>query len=107
MTSSAHPGKAGKWPWACSALSAGVSTLGQQMQFQNELDEVVRVGQSQRRGKGSRHPPAHRRPAHAELKIMRYNSMRMLSGPERQRRLAAEGGADLQAVLGHLAPQPG
>ncbi len=57
----------------------GVSTLGQQMQFQNELDEVVR----QARHNGAAQDPMIRQRiarAHTELKIMRYNSMRMLSG---------------------------
>jgi alkylation response protein AidB-like acyl-CoA dehydrogenase len=57
----------------------GVSTLGQQMQFQNELDEVVRHARS---NGASKDPVIRQRiaRAHAELKIMRYNSMRMLSG---------------------------
>ena len=57
----------------------GVSTLGQQMQFQNELDEVIRIAREN--GK-DRDPVIRQRiaQAHAELKIMRYNSLRMLSG---------------------------
>ena len=57
----------------------GVSTLGQQMQFQNELNEVIRVAKEN----GAAQDPVIRQriaQAHAELKIMRYNSMRMLSG---------------------------
>lgn len=57
----------------------GVSTLGQQMQFQNELDEVIAL--AKRNGAAS-DPVIRQRlaKAHTELKIMRYNSLRMLSG---------------------------
>jgi alkylation response protein AidB-like acyl-CoA dehydrogenase len=57
----------------------GVSTLGQQMQFQNELDAVVALARSN----GAATDPVIRQRiarAHVELKIMRYNAMRMLSG---------------------------
>jgi alkylation response protein AidB-like acyl-CoA dehydrogenase len=49
------------------------------MQFQNELDEVVKLA---RRNGAAKDPVIRQRIAcaHAELKIMRYNSMRMLSG---------------------------
>jgi len=57
----------------------GVSTLGQQMQFQNELDEVIRIAKL---NGADQNPTIRQRisKAHIELKIMRYNSMRMLSG---------------------------
>jgi len=61
------------------AFERGVSTLGQQMSFQNELDQVVETA----RENGSAKDPAIRQriaDAHIGLKIMRYNSMRMLSG---------------------------
>jgi alkylation response protein AidB-like acyl-CoA dehydrogenase len=68
----------------------GVSTLGQQMQFQNELDEVIKVAKAN----GAYQDPAIRQriaKAHAELKIMRYNSMRMLSGQADDGSLQKEG----------------
>jgi alkylation response protein AidB-like acyl-CoA dehydrogenase len=61
------------------AFERGVSTLGQQMSFQNELDQVVETATEN----GSAKDPAIRQriaDAHIGLKIMRYNSMRMLSG---------------------------
>ncbi len=73
------PGDGWKVAMGLLGFERGVSTLGQQMQFQNELDEVVR----QARRNGAAQDPIIRQRiarAHAELKIMRYNSMRMLSG---------------------------
>lgn len=73
------PGDGWKVAMGLLGFERGVSTLGQQMQFQNELDEVVR----QARNNGAAKDPVIRQRiacAHAELKIMRYNSMRMLSG---------------------------
>lgn len=68
------------WKVAMSLLDfeRGVSTLGQQMQFQNELNEIVGIA----RENGAARDPAIRQriaKAHTELKIMRYNAMRMLS----------------------------
>lgn len=59
----------------------GVSTLGQQMQFQNELDELVRVARS---NGAARNPNIRQRlaEAHTGLRLMRYNAMRMLSDTE-------------------------
>ncbi len=77
-------GKPGEgWAVAMGLLGfeRGVSTLGQQMLFQNELDEVVRVAKEN----GAAQDPVIRQriaDAHIGLKIMRYNSMRMLSGGE-------------------------
>jgi alkylation response protein AidB-like acyl-CoA dehydrogenase len=73
------PGDGWKVAMGLLGFERGVSTLGQQMQFQNELDDVVR----QARSNGAAQDPTIRQRiarAHAELKIMRYNSMRMLSG---------------------------
>jgi alkylation response protein AidB-like acyl-CoA dehydrogenase len=73
------PGDGWKVAMGLLGFERGVSTLGQQMQFQNELDEIVRLAKSN----GSASDPVIRQriaQAHAELKIMRYNSMRMLSG---------------------------
>ncbi|RLQ23676.1 acyl-CoA dehydrogenase [Seongchinamella sediminis] len=73
------PGEGWKVAMGLLGFERGVSTLGQQMQFQNELDEVVRVAKA---NGAARDPAIRQRIAgmHAELKIMRYNSMRMLSG---------------------------
>jgi alkylation response protein AidB-like acyl-CoA dehydrogenase len=73
------PGDGWKVAMGLLGFERGVSTLGQQMQFQNELDQVVRVA----RDNGAARDPVIRQRiarAHAELKIMRYNAMRMLSG---------------------------
>ena len=74
-----EPGDGWKVAMGLLGFERGVSTLGQQMQFQNELDEIVRVA----RDNGAGQDPAIRQRiagAHAELKIMRYNAMRILSG---------------------------
>lgn len=73
------PGEGWKVAMGLLGFERGVSTLGQQMQFQNELDEVVRIAKENGR---ARDPVIRQRiaRAHAELKIMRYNSLRMLSG---------------------------
>lgn len=73
------PGEGWKVAMGLLGFERGVSTLGQQMQFQNELDEVVRAAKAN----GAASDPAIRQRIaglHAELKIMRYNSLRMLSG---------------------------
>lgn len=73
------PGDGWKVAMGLLGFERGVSTLGQQMQFQNELDEVIRVA----RANGAARDPVLRQrlvKAHEELKIMRYNAMRMLSG---------------------------
>ena len=63
------------------AFERGASTLGQQMHFRNELDAIVEVA----RGNGSIDDPMVRQrlaAAHAGLEIMRWNTLRVLSGPE-------------------------
>lgn len=74
-----EPGDGWKVAMGLLGFERGVSTLGQQMQFQNELDEVIRVARENGKYRDSsiRQRIAQ---AHAELKIMRYNSLRMLSG---------------------------
>ena len=59
----------------------GVSTLGQQMLFQTELDEIIRLAKL---NGASRDPEIRQRiaEAHIGLRTMRYNSMRTLSGGE-------------------------
>ncbi|MBD2858345.1 acyl-CoA dehydrogenase family protein [Spongiibacter sp. KMU-158] len=73
------PGEGWKVAMGLLGFERGVSTLGQQMAFQNELDEVIKLAKS----RGADRDPALRQriaQAHIGLKIMRYNSMRMLSG---------------------------
>lgn len=73
------PGDGWKVAMGLLGFERGVSTLGQQMQFQNELNDVIRLAKE---NGADRNPAIRQRiaKAHAELKIMRYNSMRMLSG---------------------------
>ncbi len=74
-------GEAGQgWAVAMGLLGfeRGVSTLGQQMLFQNELSEVIKIAKQN----GAAEDPVIRQrigDAHMGLKIMRYNSMRTLS----------------------------
>ena len=73
------PGEGWKVAMGLLGFERGVSTLGQQMLFQNELDEIIRVA----RENGAAQDPAIRQriaDAHVGLRIMRFNSMRMLSG---------------------------
>lgn len=63
------------------AFERGASTLGQQLAFQNELDHVIKIAQEN--GK-SKDPIMRQRLADAwmGLRIMRYNTLRMLSASE-------------------------
>ncbi|MCB0976461.1 MAG: acyl-CoA dehydrogenase family protein [Acidimicrobiales bacterium] len=64
------------------AFERGASTLGQQMHFRNELDEIIAVA----RRNGSIDDPHIRQRlvrAHSGLEIMRWNTLRVLSGPEK------------------------
>jgi alkylation response protein AidB-like acyl-CoA dehydrogenase len=75
------PGDGWKVAMGLLGFERGVSTLGQQMLFQTELDEIIRIA----KGNGaSRDPDIRQRiaEAHIGLRTMRYNSMRMLSGGE-------------------------
>ncbi len=74
-----QPGDGWKIAMGLLGFERGVSTLGQQMQFQNELNQIIAVA---KRNGAARNPAIRQRiaKAHTELKIMRYNSMRMLSG---------------------------
>ena len=77
-----QPGDGWKVAMALLGFERGVSTLGQQMAFQNELDQIIAIAKEN----GSARDPVSRQriaKAHSELKIMRYNSMRMLSGQNR------------------------
>lgn len=72
------PGEGWKVAMALLGFERGVSTLGQQMLFQNELDEIVRMAKAN----GAAKNPALRQrmaEAHTGLRLMRYNAMRMLS----------------------------
>ena len=75
------PGDGWQIGMALLGFERGVSTLGQQMLFQNELDEIVRIARENGRGKD---PVIRQRIADAwiGLRIMRFNAMRMLSGPQ-------------------------
>jgi len=73
-----EPGDGWKVAMGLLGFERGVSTLGQQMSFQNELDQVTAIAKQN----GAAQDPAIRQSiadAHIGLKIMRYNSMRMLS----------------------------
>lgn len=74
-----EPGEGWKVAMALLGFERGVSTLGQQMLFRNELDEIIRAA----RANGAASDPVIRQriaDAHIGLRIMRANSMRMLSG---------------------------
>ncbi len=73
------PGDGWKVAMGLLGFERGVSTLGQQMLFQNELDAIIAIAKEN----GAAKDPAIRQriaDAHVGLKIMRYNSMRTLSG---------------------------
>ncbi len=74
-----EPGDGWKVAMGLLGFERGVSTLGQQMLFQNEFNEIVRIA----KGNDSARDPAIRQriaDAHIGLRIMRANSLRMLSG---------------------------
>ncbi|MBA1205401.1 acyl-CoA dehydrogenase, partial [Pseudomonas capeferrum] len=89
------PGDGWKIAMALLGFERGVSTLGQQMQFQNELDEVIRIA---RANGAARDPLLRQRIAQAwsGLKVLRYNSLRMLSGPQ-------DGSLNREAMIYKLA----
>ncbi len=73
------PGDGWKVAMGLLGFERGVSTLGQQMLFQTELDEIVRIA----RENGAAQDPELRQriaEAHIGLRTMRYNSLRVLSG---------------------------
>ncbi len=75
-----QPGEGWAIAMALLGFERGVSTLGQQMLFQNELDTIVHVAKNN----GASQDPALRlriAEAHTGLRLMRYNAMRMLSDP--------------------------
>ena len=75
------PGEGWKVAMGLLGFERGVSTLGQQMLFQTELDEIIRIAKEN----GAATAPDIRQriaEAHIGLRTMRYNCMRMLSGGE-------------------------
>jgi alkylation response protein AidB-like acyl-CoA dehydrogenase len=75
------PGEGWKVAMGLLGFERGVSTLGQQMQFQNELDQIIAIAKNN----GMAQDIVIRQriaDAHVGLKTMRYNSLRMLSGGE-------------------------
>jgi Acyl-CoA dehydrogenases len=73
-----EPGDGWKVAMGLLGFERGVSTLGQQMLFQTELDEIVRIAKEN----GAAHDSALRQriaEAHIGLRTLRYNSLRMLS----------------------------
>ncbi|VXC10045.1 putative acyl-CoA dehydrogenase FadE17 [Pseudomonas sp. 8AS] len=75
------PGDGWKIAMALLGFERGVSTLGQQMLFHNELEEIIRIAKS---NGAARDPLLRQRIAQAwgGLRILRYNSLRMLSGAQ-------------------------
>lgn len=63
------------------AFERGVSTLGQQMAFRNELDEIIAAAKA---NGAARNPLIRQRIAKAEigLRLMRYGALRMLSNTD-------------------------
>ena len=75
-----QPGEGWGIAMALLGFERGVSTLGQQMLFQNELDEIIKAAKAN----GAATDPVLRQriaEAHTGLRLMRYNAMRMLSDP--------------------------
>ena len=75
------PGDGWRIAMGLLGFERGASTLGQQMLFQNELDQIVRIA----RDNGAAADAAIRdriAAAHIGLKIMRYNALRLLSGDQ-------------------------
>lgn len=75
------PGDGWKVAMGLLGFERGVSTLGQQMLFQTELDEIVRIAKAN----GAAQDPTLRQriaEAHIGLRTLRYNSLRMLSGTD-------------------------
>ncbi|SDH70724.1 acyl-CoA dehydrogenase family protein [Pseudomonas panipatensis] len=75
------PGDGWKIAMALLGFERGVSTLGQQMLFHNELEEIIRIAKA---NGAARDPLLRQRIAEAwsGLRVLRYNSLRMLSGAQ-------------------------
>jgi alkylation response protein AidB-like acyl-CoA dehydrogenase len=76
------PGDGWKVAMGTLAFERGASTLGQQLLFRNELEEICAIA---RRNGAAVDPQLRQRLAQAwmGLQIQRYNALRMLSRPER------------------------
>ncbi|MDD3446558.1 MAG: acyl-CoA dehydrogenase family protein, partial [Zavarzinia sp.] len=76
------PGEGWKVAMGTLAFERGASTLGQQMAFRNQLDEIIAIAKANGRAK---EPMIRQRIAEAwiGLQIMRANALRMLSQAER------------------------
>ena len=75
------PGEGWQVAMGTLAFERGVSTLGQQMNFRNELDAIIAAA----RANGLLADPLIRQrlaQAHVGLKLMRYSALRMLSNAE-------------------------
>ncbi|MGR5132025.1 acyl-CoA dehydrogenase family protein [Vibrio alfacsensis] len=79
-----EPGDGWRIAMALLGFERGVSTLGQQMLFQNELNEVIELAKTNGMANNSDIRQRIAR-AHRELSIMRYNSLRMLSAKDNSR----------------------
>lgn len=78
-----EPGDGWRIAMTLLGFERGVSTLGQQMQFQNELNDIVKAA----RANGAAWEPTIRQriaEAHIGLRLMRYNAMRMLSADSQE-----------------------
>jgi len=73
-----EPGDGWKVAMGLLGFERGISTLGQQMLFQNELDEIITLAKT---NGSAKNPQIRQRiaEAHIGLRIMRFNSMRVLS----------------------------
>jgi alkylation response protein AidB-like acyl-CoA dehydrogenase len=100
------PGEGWKVAMGTLAFERGTSTLGQQLQFQNEFDEIVRIA---RQNGAAQDPVLRQRIADVwiRLRIMRFNSLRTLSDSGAQLRpeqmIAKLYWANLHRTIGKLA----
>ncbi|MEE1864794.1 acyl-CoA dehydrogenase family protein [Pseudomonas auratipiscis] len=101
------PGEGWKIAMALLGFERGASTLGQQMQFHNELEEIIAVA---KRNGAAQDPLMRQRIAQAwaGLKVLRYNSLRMLSGAQdgslrREAMIYKLAWSNWHAALGKLA----
>lgn len=85
-----QPGDGWKIAMGLLEIERGVSTLGQQMLFQNQLAGLVRIAKA---NQAAQDPAICQRiaDAHIGLKIMRYNAMRALSSNNAGHRLDRAG----------------
>ena len=105
-TSSATRATAGRSPWPRSASSAAISTIGQQVGFQRELDALLEVA----RANGTFDDPVIRdrlAQAQVELEVIRLNALRTLSEDQapQQASISKLLWAGWHRTLGELAMQ--